>query len=114
MHGIGAAKGITGGRRAYKGALLEGGIGVPFIARWPGKIPAGKVDETSILSAVDLLPTFCELAGVKLPRSYKPDRMRSSKLLDRRLAKAVKLYFLEFLSSCFFSHLESVTFSFAF
>jgi arylsulfatase A-like enzyme len=74
-YGIGAAKGITGGRRAYKGALLEGGIGVPFIARWPGKIPAGKVDETSILSAVDLLPTFCELAGIKLPRSYKPDGM---------------------------------------
>jgi N-acetylgalactosamine-6-sulfatase len=72
-YGIAAAKGITGGRRAYKGALLEGGIGVPFIARWPGKVPAGKVDKTSILSAVDLLPTFCELAGVKLPRSYKPD-----------------------------------------
>ena len=36
-------------------------------------MPAGKVDKTSILSAVDLLPTFCELAGVQLPRSYKPD-----------------------------------------
>jgi N-acetylgalactosamine-6-sulfatase len=71
--GIGAAKGITGGRRAHKGALLEGGIGVPFIARWPGKIPAGRVDKTSIFSAVDLLPTFCELAGVTLPKSYKPD-----------------------------------------
>ena len=62
-YGIAAAKGITGGRRAYKGALLEGGIGVPFIVRWPGKVPAGKVDKASILSAVDLLPTFCELAG---------------------------------------------------
>lgn len=72
-YGIGAAKGITGGRRAYKGGLLEGGIGVPFIARWPGKIPAGKVDKKSIFSAVDLLPTFCELAGVKLPNSYKSD-----------------------------------------
>jgi N-acetylgalactosamine-6-sulfatase len=52
---------------------MEGGIGVPFIARWPGKISAGKVDKTSVLSAVDLLPTFCELGNVKLPRSYKPD-----------------------------------------
>ena len=72
-YGIGGAKGITGGRRAFKGGLLEGGVGVPFIARWPGKIPAGKVDKTSIFSAVDLLPTFCELAGVQLPPTYQPD-----------------------------------------
>ncbi len=72
-YGIGAAKGITGGRRAFKGSLMEGGIGVPFIARWPGKIPAGRIDQQSIFSAVDLLPTFCELAGVELPDSYKPD-----------------------------------------
>jgi arylsulfatase A-like enzyme len=72
-YGIGGAKGITGGRKGYKGALFEGGIGVPFIARWPGKIASGKVDESSLISAVDLLPTFCEVAGVKLPNDYKPD-----------------------------------------
>jgi len=72
-YGIAAAKGITGGRKGYKAALFEGGVGVPFIARWPGKIAAGKVDKTSIFSAVDLLPTFCEIAGVKLPASYRPD-----------------------------------------
>lgn len=71
--GIGAAKGITGGRKGYKSALFEGGIGVPFIARWPGKIAADKVDKTSLISAVDLLPTFCELAGASLPMDYKPD-----------------------------------------
>jgi len=81
-YGIGAAKGTTAGRRAYKGALLEGGIGVPFIARWPGKVPTGKVDATSILSAVDLLPTFCDLAGVKLPASYKPDGLSQVKALQ--------------------------------
>ncbi|MEE1550594.1 MAG: sulfatase-like hydrolase/transferase, partial [Nitrospinaceae bacterium] len=52
---VAAAKGITGGRKGYKAALFEGGVGVPFIARWPGKIAAGKVDKTSIFSAVDLL-----------------------------------------------------------
>ena len=72
-YGIGAARGITGGRKGYKAALFEGGIGVPFIARWPGKIAAGKVDESSLLSAVDLLPTFCEVAGVPLPADYSPD-----------------------------------------
>jgi N-acetylgalactosamine-6-sulfatase len=72
-YGIGAARGITGGRKGYKAALFEGGICVPFIARWPGKIAAGKVDDSSLISAVDLLPTFCEVAGVKLPESYSPD-----------------------------------------
>ena len=72
-YGIAAARGVTGGRKGYKAALFEGGIGVPFIARWPGKIAAGKVDKTSIFSAVDLLPTFCEIAGVKLPSSYRSD-----------------------------------------
>jgi len=72
-YGIGASRGTTGGRKGYKAALFEGGIGVPFIARWPGKIPAGNVDSTSLISAVDLLPTFCELAGARLPEDYKPD-----------------------------------------
>ena len=71
--GIGGAKGITGGRKGYKGAIFEGGIGVPFIARWPGKIEAGKIDEESLISAVDLLPTFCELAKAKLPEDYRAD-----------------------------------------
>lgn len=71
--GIAASKGITGGRRGYKGALFEGGIGVPFIARWPGRIAAGKTDAVSLISAVDLLPTFCELAGAELPDGYEPD-----------------------------------------
>lgn len=84
--GIGASKGITGGRRGYKGALFEGGVGVPFIARWPGKIAAGKVDARSLISAVDLLPTFCELAGVELPDSYKPDGINQVAALTGTMA----------------------------
>jgi N-acetylgalactosamine-6-sulfatase len=72
-YNLAAAKGITGGRKAFKGALFEGGIGVPFIARWPGKIAAGKVDKSSILSAVDLLPTLCAVGGIELPDTYTPD-----------------------------------------
>ncbi|MDG1895223.1 MAG: sulfatase-like hydrolase/transferase [Fuerstiella sp.] len=72
-YGIAGARGITGGRKGYKSALFEGGVGVPFIARWPGRIAAGKVDNTSMLSAVDLLPTFCEIAGAKLPADYRAD-----------------------------------------
>jgi len=72
-YGIAASRGITGGRKGHKAALFEGGIGVPFIARWPGKIAAGKTDRTSLISAVDLLPTFCEIAGATLPADYRPD-----------------------------------------
>ena len=72
-YGIGASRGITAGRKGYKSALFEGGIGVPFIARWPGKVAAGKVDKQSLISAVDILPTFCEIAGATTPKQYQPD-----------------------------------------
>ncbi|MDP4645880.1 MAG: sulfatase-like hydrolase/transferase [Akkermansiaceae bacterium] len=71
--GTGASMGITGGRKGAKHTLYEGGICVPFLARWPGKIAAGGVDDKSMISAVDLLPTFCELAGAELPDAYEPD-----------------------------------------
>jgi len=71
--GIAAAKGITAGRKGYKAALFEGGVNTPFIARWPGRIKPGVVDKSSLISAVDLLPTFCAIAGAPLPGGYKPD-----------------------------------------
>ncbi|MDO6792086.1 sulfatase-like hydrolase/transferase [Tamlana sp. 1_MG-2023] len=70
-----ASKGITGGRKGYKASLFEGGIGVPFVVRWPEKVKAGAIDNTSLISAVDLLPTFCELAHVELPENYESDGM---------------------------------------
>lgn len=45
-----------------KGILLEGGIRVPFVIKWPGKLQAGKKIDTPVLS-LDLLPTFVETAG---------------------------------------------------
>ena len=76
-----ASKGITGGRKGYKASLFEGGIGVPFIARWPGQIKAGAIDDKSLISAVDLLPTFCAIAGVALPETYKPDGINQESTL---------------------------------
>lgn len=80
--GIAASKGITAGRKGYKASLFEGGINVPFIARWPGKIAAGKIDNTSLISAVDLLPTFCALAGAAMPEGYQPDGMSQVAVLN--------------------------------
>ena len=53
--------------REGKGTAWEGGVRVPFVARWPGRIPAGT--ETSAMAAtVDLLPTVAKLAGAELPK----------------------------------------------
>lgn len=57
----------SGGLRGQKWSLYEGGIREPFILRWPGKVPAGKVDATTVMGSVDLFPTLCRLAGVALP-----------------------------------------------
>ena len=99
-YGVAAAKGITGGRKGYKSALFEGGIGVPFIARWPGKIAAGKTDKTSLISAVDLLPTFCEAAGASLPKDYRPDGVsQMNALLGRGSATREKPLFWKMQSA---------------
>lgn len=84
--GIAASKGVTAGRKGYKAALFEGGINVPFIARWPGKIAAGKIDNASLISAVDLFPTFCELAGAKLPEGYQPDGISQIEVLQGKVS----------------------------
>ena len=46
--------------RRGKGWIYEGGIRVPFIARWPGVIPPGRVSHQVVVST-DFMPTFCEL-----------------------------------------------------
>jgi arylsulfatase A len=56
----------TGKFRAFKGSVYEGGIRVPFIARWTGKIKPGTVSELPA-AFYDVLPTLCDLAGVKPP-----------------------------------------------
>lgn len=54
--------------RAEKGTVYEGGIREPLIARWPGTLEAGQVSH-ALVSSVDFLPTFADLAGVDLPES---------------------------------------------
>ncbi|MBY0507930.1 MAG: sulfatase [Bryobacteraceae bacterium] len=59
-------QGSPGKLRGRKGQTYEGGVRVPFLARWPGKIPAGRVLD-AIGSTMDLLPTIAGLSGAKLP-----------------------------------------------
>lgn len=50
--------------RGQKHVDYEGGVRVPFIISWPAKIPSGIVNETSVISALDFLPTISSLADV--------------------------------------------------
>lgn len=56
--------GRDGKLRGLKRQCYEGGIRIPFIARWPGRIAAGTVNDLQV-AFYDLMPTFCELTGVK-------------------------------------------------
>ncbi len=63
-----------GGRmiNGKKASMLEGGSRVPFIASWPGTTPAGKVSK-DIVNFTDMLATFADLGGAKLPEGFKYD-----------------------------------------
>ena len=58
----------NGPLRGMKRDLYEGGIRVPLIARWPGKIKPGSVSD-HISAFWDLMPTCAELAGTKAPEN---------------------------------------------
>ena len=74
--------GSPGPFRGRKRSLYEGGVRVPFIVKWEGHTPAGTVDTRSIVSAVDLLPTFCSLAGIELPDGYQSDGQDMSQVFS--------------------------------
>ena len=73
--------GSTGGLRGRKRSLLMGGVNTPFIVRWPGVVPAGRVDKQSVLAGVDVLPTLLAATGVKAPKATLgwPERARRLK-----------------------------------
>jgi arylsulfatase A-like enzyme len=72
--GVKTKDGITNNAplRGGKGMLYEGGVRVPWIARWPGKVKAGVTCDEPIIS-VDLYPTLLELAGAKPRDGYVLD-----------------------------------------
>ena len=58
--------GSAGPLRDGKWTDFEGGIRVPCLMRWPGKIPAGSTNN-EIAGIIDMLPTFCALSGAEVP-----------------------------------------------
>ena len=68
----GTQRAVNAPLRGFKGSTLEGGMRVPTIAWWPGKIPAGTVCD-AVTGMFDILPTFTALAGGQVPADRKID-----------------------------------------
>jgi arylsulfatase A-like enzyme len=64
----------NGRLRGWKSSAYEGGQRVPFIVRWPGRSPAGKVSD-EIMNQIDLLPTVAAVIGRPLPAGAAPDAL---------------------------------------
>ncbi|MBN1422229.1 MAG: sulfatase-like hydrolase/transferase [Planctomycetes bacterium] len=65
--------GSAGPLRGRKRSLYEGGVRMPLIVRWPGRVPAGAVDDVSVVAGVDFLPTVCAIAGLPVPAGHALD-----------------------------------------
>jgi N-acetylgalactosamine-6-sulfatase len=64
-----SAFGSPGPFRGRKRSLYEGGVREPGIVRWPGRVPAGRVESKAVVSGVDLFPTLAKLAGTSAPQN---------------------------------------------
>ena len=67
--------------RGGKGMLYEGGIRVPFVVRWPGRVRPGGTNSEPV-TGLDLYPTLMEIAGVEPPTNLKLDGKSLVPLLE--------------------------------
>ena len=70
---LAAGHDTTGGWRGRKHSIFEGGFRVPFAVRWPGRVPAGVVNDSDLVSAVDLMATLAAAAGLEIPGEAAED-----------------------------------------
>jgi arylsulfatase A len=87
--------GSAGPLREIKGHIYEGGIRVPGIVRWPGRVRPGSVSDEPVCG-VDVLPTFCELAGVEPPRDRVLDGTSLAPLLEGQPLRREKPLYWQF------------------
>ncbi|MBO9152213.1 sulfatase [Chitinophaga sp. GCM10012297] len=81
------------GLRGTKLSLYEGGINMPFIISWPGHIPAGTVDSSSFVNAIDMVPSLAKICRVPLPKNFPGDGIdRSRALLGKPSARNREMY----------------------
>ncbi len=72
--------GEAGPLRNGKGSPYEAGYRLPCIVRWPGKVPANRVND-AIFATIDFMPTFAGLCGFELPKDRHIDGIDQADLL---------------------------------
>jgi arylsulfatase A-like enzyme len=85
--------GFTGGLFGRKWSLYEGGIRMPFIARWKGHIPAGVTNDQSVVAGIDLPVIFRQVAGISNTQIDRLDgRDMTAALLGKPIARDRPLF----------------------
>lgn len=84
--------GSAGSLRGGKMSTYEGGLRVPFIAWWPGKIPKNTINNNHI-TALDILPTVANITGAKIPKEITIDGINITKQLMGKKDKSIKRRF---------------------
>jgi arylsulfatase A-like enzyme len=84
----------SGGLRGFKRSMYEGGLRQAALARWPGRVPAGRVSDAP-WAFWDFLPTAAELAGAALPAGLKPDGVSLVALLTGGAAPVRESFYWE-------------------
>jgi arylsulfatase A-like enzyme len=88
----GTHAGNSGPFREGKLTAFEGGVRVPFIARWPGRVPAGRTSD-EFITALDLLPTVARFIGAELPKAKIDGQDLSRVLLGSEGAAGREMFF---------------------
>ncbi|GHV23299.1 N-acetylgalactosamine-6-sulfatase [Bacteroidia bacterium] len=87
----------AGNYRGCKASLFEGGMRMPFIVWNGGKlIPKGKIDRTSVISALDMFESLCKITGSSLPENFRTDGEDMSKALMGKAQQRNKAIFWEY------------------
>jgi arylsulfatase len=81
--------GWAGPWRGHYFTAWEGGIRVPFMVRWPGKVPAGRVSN-EIVHGVDLFPTLASMAGASVPKDRPIDGLDQSAFFEGTTDKSAR------------------------
>ncbi len=84
--------------RGAKGTTWEGGHRVPFLARWTGRIPGGRVS-SEMVSTLDYFPTLSAAAGVAMPEGRVYDGHNLLPLLEGRTEKSPRTDYLYYLGA---------------